>query len=400
MILEGRRERGHRGPAAVIVGPADPVNGPAPAIPRTTERRRGRRPVCRPAPESGPFAAGSGQRSGARVAARTRPLAGRDQRRRHAPTHAPKNLMSSRNRIIRACACRANRHAFWHGGDPRCAYRLPREKRHGCFDLFSKDGRDQRAREKNAGRAINKYAQSPDRMKALQSLRDDGSPEALYGLMRRFGMMYDKTIEDEQEKDWVFESLVEKGGVAARAAQEVPADGRLDLLAAAPARQDRGDEGRADRRHRGGDAAPRAGLRARSHQEDPAAQPPGGLKNARVPPLVVPYLADMDEGVRYAAVEALLQAGGRGGRRASRCWSTSSRIEEESLRHRIRIAEASPSSAGRSATSAPRSRRASPTPSDRGARRRAGAHQEEAASKRTEVRTSRAETRPTSRPSC
>ena len=29
--------------------------------------------------------------------------------------------------------------------------------------------------------------------------------------MRRFGMMYDKTIEDEQEKEWVFEMLVEKG---------------------------------------------------------------------------------------------------------------------------------------------------------------------------------------------
>ena len=54
----------------------------------------------------------------------------------------------------------------------------------GFLDRFSKDGRDQRAREKNAARAINKYAQSPDRMKALQSLRDDGSDDALYGLMR------------------------------------------------------------------------------------------------------------------------------------------------------------------------------------------------------------------------
>src|SRR5256714_10965400 len=81
----------------------------------------------------------------------------------------------------------------------------------GFLDRFSKDGRDQRSREKNAARAINKYAQSPDRMKALQSLRDDGTTDALYGMMRRFGMMYDKTIEDEQEKEWVFEVLVEKG---------------------------------------------------------------------------------------------------------------------------------------------------------------------------------------------
>ena len=83
----------------------------------------------------------------------------------------------------------------------------------GVFDLFSKDGRQQRARDKNISRAVNKYSQSPDRMKALQALRDDGSPEALYGMLRRFGMMYDKTIEDEQEKDWVFEVLLEKGAV-------------------------------------------------------------------------------------------------------------------------------------------------------------------------------------------
>ena len=84
----------------------------------------------------------------------------------------------------------------------------------GFLDWFSKDGRDERAREKNAARVINKYAQSPDRMKAMQELRDDGSAEALYALMRRFGMMYDKTIEDEQEKEWAFEGLVEKGAAA------------------------------------------------------------------------------------------------------------------------------------------------------------------------------------------
>src|SRR4029078_3421194 len=81
----------------------------------------------------------------------------------------------------------------------------------GFLDRFSKDGRDARAREKNAARAINKYMQSPDRLKALQALRDDGSDEALFALMRRVGMMYDKSIKDGTEKEWVFEWLVEKG---------------------------------------------------------------------------------------------------------------------------------------------------------------------------------------------
>src|SRR5690349_10025048 len=79
------------------------------------------------------------------------------------------------------------------------------------LDLFSKQGRVERARASNIKGALNKYAQSGDRFKSLQALRDDGSEEALYGLLRRFGMMYDKTIEDEQEKDWVFEVLAEKG---------------------------------------------------------------------------------------------------------------------------------------------------------------------------------------------
>src|SRR5438876_12140443 len=85
----------------------------------------------------------------------------------------------------------------------------------GLFDLqLSKDKRDERARVRNAQRALNKYSQSLDRMKALEALAEDGSVDALYGLLRRFGMMYDKTIEDEQEKEWVFETLCEKGAGA------------------------------------------------------------------------------------------------------------------------------------------------------------------------------------------
>ena len=42
----------------------------------------------------------------------------------------------------------------------------------GVFDMFSKE----RSRERNASRAINKYAQSPDRLKAMQTLLQDGSP--------------------------------------------------------------------------------------------------------------------------------------------------------------------------------------------------------------------------------
>jgi len=206
----------------------------------------------------------------------------------------------------------------------------------GFLDRFSKDGRDQRAREKNAARAINKYAQSPDRLKAMQELRDDGSPEALYALMRRFGMMYDKTIEDEQEKEWAFEWLVEKGELALPALKKymISADsiswplrlldkvvdgkeGRIDVIAEVLARHEPGYE-----------RDPTKKIQLLTHL--------AGLKHVRVPPLVAPYLDDMDEGVRYACVEALLK---QADEPVARAPLLAQLAKEDSLRLRIRIAD-------------------------------------------------------------
>jgi HEAT repeat protein len=206
----------------------------------------------------------------------------------------------------------------------------------GFLDRFSKDGRDARAREKNAQRAINKYAQSPDRLKALQALRDDGSDDALYALMRRFGMMYDKTIEDEQEKEWVFQWLIEKGEAVLPALKRylLSADsiswplrvldkvvdakeGRIDVIAAVLERHEPGYE-----------RDPTKKIQLLTHL--------AGLKHARVPALVAPYLGDMDEGVRYACVDALLK---QGDETAARLPLLDLFAKEESLRLRIRIAD-------------------------------------------------------------
>src|SRR5439155_658330 len=62
--------------------------------------------------------------------------------------------------------------------------------------------------------AWRKIAQQPDRWSALENLRDDGSEDALYGLCKRFGVVSQKGIEDEQEKDWCVDVLVEKGGAS------------------------------------------------------------------------------------------------------------------------------------------------------------------------------------------
>jgi HEAT repeat protein len=173
-------------------------------------------------------------------------------------------------------------------------------------------------------------------MKALQSLAEDGSSEAIYGMLRRFGMMYDKSIEDEQEKEWVFELLVEKGAAVLPALKKYmfgadsiswplrlldkvvdPKEGRIDVIAEVLERHEPGYE-----------RDPTKKIQLLTHL--------AGLKQARVPALVAPYLADMDEGVRYAAVEALLK---QADEPQARTPLLDLFTKEESLRLRLRIAD-------------------------------------------------------------
>jgi HEAT repeat protein len=78
------------------------------------------------------------------------------------------------------------------------------------FGLFSKE----KALQRTIDKATNKLSQQADRWSAMENLRKDGSEEALYGLCRRFAIVSQKSSEDEQEKQWVVDVLVEKGEVA------------------------------------------------------------------------------------------------------------------------------------------------------------------------------------------
>ena len=75
------------------------------------------------------------------------------------------------------------------------------------FGLFSKE----RALQKTIEKATNKLSQQPDRWGALEKLKEEGSEEALYGLCKRWGVTRLKGVEDEVEKNWVVDVLVEKG---------------------------------------------------------------------------------------------------------------------------------------------------------------------------------------------
>ena len=176
----------------------------------------------------------------------------------------------------------------------------------GLLDLFSKDKRDVRTRSKNLERAVNKNAQSLDRLRALEALAADGSDEAFYGLLRRFSFSYHKTIEDEQEKDWLFETLAEKGKAILPAirkylvtAESISWPLRLLEKVADP------DETLAalklvtEKNQPGYERDPSKKIQLLHHL--------GHFKHPESAALAVPYLGDMDEGVRFATIETLME---------------------------------------------------------------------------------------------
>jgi len=83
------------------------------------------------------------------------------------------------------------------------------------FGLFNKE----KALKKTIERANNSIAQSTDRWGAMTKLYEMGTEESLDGLCRRFSFASDKSIEDQDEKDWVvsvFVELADKGLPALR----------------------------------------------------------------------------------------------------------------------------------------------------------------------------------------
>ena len=78
------------------------------------------------------------------------------------------------------------------------------------FGLFSKE----KALQKTIDKATNKLSQQVDRWAALERLKEVGTEDALLGLCKRFGITSMKGVEDEQEKNWVVDTLV---GFGARA---------------------------------------------------------------------------------------------------------------------------------------------------------------------------------------
>ena len=204
------------------------------------------------------------------------------------------------------------------------------------FGLFSKDRGLGRARDK----VLNKHAQSVDRFGAMEKLGKDGSQESILALCKRFSFKYDKTIEDQQEKQWVVDTLGGKDAsvvlpalraymktatslhyplmILARVATHDAALEVIDeILGAEPPGYTRDPERRTD-------------VIAWLGEWDPGT-------NLEVTARSIPYLADFDENVRYKAVDTIALKPHESA--AEPLVRALVRPEEESRRLRVRIAE-------------------------------------------------------------
>ena len=80
--------------------------------------------------------------------------------------------------------------------------------------LFSKEERQKKVFEKNLKLVVDKNKQNDERYRAMQYLKDLGSDEAIYGILRRFTIVAagkGGTVVDEEEKQWAFKTILNFG---------------------------------------------------------------------------------------------------------------------------------------------------------------------------------------------
>lgn len=182
----------------------------------------------------------------------------------------------------------------------------------GLKDFFSSAGRTKSKLDKYIKAVQNQYGQSADRYYAMEQLLEIGTIPAIVGLMRRFTINASKSIEDEEEKGWLYRRLLglpkdvvlpaakefclESENIAwvLRVVEELASEQQeWDILDALLAKHPPGYQ-----------RDPAAKVQMLTHLQE--------LDDPRVPGILAQYLDDPDEGVRFFAVEALLDIADEG----------------------------------------------------------------------------------------
>jgi hypothetical protein len=161
---------------------------------------------------------------------------------------------------------------------------------------------------KHARRVGTRDAQPEDRETSARWLLDNGSPEALTAVFKRFELQLEHSLKDKKEKELVFDLLVETGPAAAVAAREFARTSVHFQWAVAVIDKVEG---------------PGAGTRAlidmlAAQRVEDEFKPEkkrtlllflAERRDAAIAPAAARFLTDFDEGVRHAAIEAIAAQG-------------------------------------------------------------------------------------------
>jgi len=171
----------------------------------------------------------------------------------------------------------------------------------GFFDfLFGGSAESQLKR--HAKRVTNLNTQVDDREASAQWLADEGSPQAIFAILKRFSLNYEHRMKDSQEKERIYLMLERLGPPALSPAKEWM---RKNAQFAYPLRlvsQFEGEEKTIDfllelLSLENDDFSPQKKLQLLSHLQN--------YKNDTIGSAIIPYLKDFNEDVRFATIEVM-----------------------------------------------------------------------------------------------
>jgi HEAT repeat protein len=203
----------------------------------------------------------------------------------------------------------------------------------GLFDFFSGGAEGQLKR--HTKRAMNLNAQAEDREASLHWLAQEGSEQAILGLLGRYSVTYEHQMKDLNEKQLVFDLL---SGLGDEVCSPIKTWARSAIKFARPLQlvdKFEGEESTV--------ALLIEMLAAENDPFKPEKKRQILIKLAeytdeRIVPAIEPCLRDFDEGIRYAAVEAALSQPDESVQ--GHLAESIADDKEESNRLRVRIAEA------------------------------------------------------------
>ncbi len=203
----------------------------------------------------------------------------------------------------------------------------------GFFDFLFSGGEDSQLK-KHIKRLTNLNAPLEERQLSAQWLSENGTPEAIEGLLKRFSLTYEKQMKDVEEKEYIYKLLRRQGD---KAVEPTKVWIRQNVAFAVPLRIVEEFEGP--------DATVGFLLELLGQEMDPFKTEKkrqiiiklGDFTDARILSPVSACLEDYDEEVRLASIETLLKQQSNDVHRAF--VEALVNPEEESNRLKIRLAE-------------------------------------------------------------